>query len=387
MARYPIKDQVAIVGVGTTPYMRDRGRSNLAMAIEASKNALLDSGMKASDIDGVAGSQIMAHQVAPTLGIPRLRWWANVQIPFTQQVLEAMHAIYSGACETVLAFHSTYRSTGTSRSAAGDPFRSRSGPGMNILEPNPDSIANVTGYAAWASRYIYEYNAKREDFGLAAINSRSNASLNEHAVLRHHMSMDDYLAGRMIRDPLCIYDMDYPVDGADAVIITTAERAKDLPGKPVLIHAATLGMPNHPEEEQMESITKTGQQVVMDALWERSDLKLNDMDLFYPYDGFTIITLRWIESVGYCGNGEAGDFMRENWDTETDRLQLNGSVLVNTHGGSLSDGGTQGSGHIREAVLQLRGAAGSHQAPESKTALVVTGGFFFNAGGLILRTE
>ena len=388
-SRNPAKDLVAIVGCATTPYVRDRGRSLSAMTLEACVGAIRDAGLGAADIDAIVGSTstIPAHEVQSGLGIPACTWWANMPIPFTAQVIAAVQAVHSGFCETVLAYHATYRSAGTSRAAGHDPFRSRSGPGLNKLSASPDTIAGAVGYAAWASRYLHEFGRTREDFGLVAINGRSNAALNPHAALRAPLTMDDYLTARMVRHPLSMLDMDYPIDGADAFVITSAERARDLPGQAVLVHAATLGMTGHCLEEETSSLTDTGQQVVARNLWARSDLTLDDIDIYFPYDGFTVITLRCFETIGYCGDGEAGDFLRSNWDPATGRVQINGRVLVNPHGGSLSEGGTQGSGHVREAVDQLRGRAGARQAPGVKHALVTPGGFFFTAGGLILRTE
>jgi acetyl-CoA acetyltransferase len=180
--------------------------------------------------------------------------------------------------------------------------------------------------------------------------------------------------------------MDYAIDGADALVITTAERAKDGPNTPVIIHAAVLGQTDHAVEENLPDLESTGQNVVRDNLWSRSELSLDDVDVFFPYDGFTIIALKWIESVGYCGPGEAGAFLEDNWNTETNRIEIGGRVLVNTHGGSLSEGASQGAGHVREAVLQLRSQAGARQIANATTALVAGGGFFFNAGALLLRT-
>jgi acetyl-CoA acetyltransferase len=387
-SRNPSRDQVAIVGVYSKPYQRNRGMSENAMAVEACIGAIRDAGLEAADIDGVCGStSIPAQTIASCLRLPALSWWANVPIPFTAHIIEAVGAVASGVCDSVLAYHSTYRGAGVSRSAAGDPFRSRKGPGFNVLSRNPDTVGGAVGYAAWASRYLHEYGAKREHFGLVAINDRTNAGMNEHAAIREPLTMEDYLSGRMIRDPLTIFDMDYPVDGADAFVITTVERARDLAKKPVLVHAATLGMTGKPDEDQMPDLRSHGQQVVAENLWKRSEVTLKDCDIFFPYDGFTVITLGWFEAMGYCDYGEAGPFLEENWDADENRLKIGGRMLVNPHGGSLSDGGTQGVGHIREAVLQLRGEAEGRQAQGVKTALITPGGFFFNAGGLILRTD
>ena len=180
--------------------------------------------------------------------------------------------------------------------------------------------------------------------------------------------------------------MDVPVDGADAFVITTTERARDMPHEPVLIHAATLGQIDKNAEDQTPSLARHGQHVVIEALKARSDFWIDDVDVYFPYDGFTIITLNWIENAGFCGPGEAGAFLAEHWDAAANRVLIDGRVPMNPHGGALSEGGTQGSGHIREAVHQLQGRAGARQVDGAKTALVTAGGFFFNAQGLMLRT-
>jgi acetyl-CoA acetyltransferase len=385
---YPIKDQTAIVGVASPPYARDAGRSASAMVLDACVGAIRDAGLTAADIDGICGSPVLpAYAVQAGLGIPAISWWCNPIIPFQHQIIEAMNAVHAGICSTVLCYHGTYRSAGTSRSAAFNPFRARYGPGMNVLSPTPDTLFGPVGYAAWAGRYLHQYGVGREVFGLVAINDRSNASLNPHAALRTPLTMEEYLEARMVREPLSILDMDYPVDGADAFVITSAERAHDLAKTPVLIHAAVMGETGLPQEDQTVDLNHTGQQIVVEQLWRRSDIRLDDVDIFFPYDGFTIITARWFEAIGYCGDGEALGFFLDNWDKATARLQINGRVLVNTHGGSLSDGGTQGSGHFREAMLQLRREAVGRQSPGAKTALLTPGGFFFNSGGVILRTD
>jgi len=382
----PMGDRIAIAGLSSTPYARDRGMSEGAMVLEACIEAVRDAGLEARDIDGLCGSGIPAQYVAGGLRLPEVRWWANPQIPFTAHVIAAASAIYAGICNTVLAYHSTYRAAGTSRSAAADPFRARAGPGPNLPNRNPDSVHGAVGYAAWASRYLHEYGARREYLGYIALSDRAYAAHNPRAALREPLSMDDFLGARMVRDPLCILDMDYPVDAADAFVLTSAERARDCPRRPVRVHAAALGMTGYPIEDQLPDLRHHGQHVVVRSLFARSEIGRADMDVFFPYDGFSIIALSWFESVGYCGNGEAGPFLEQHRDPRTHCIRIGGRVPVNPHGGSLSEGGTQGSGHLHEAVLQLRGDAGERQAPGARTALLLPGGFFYNAGGLILRS-
>ncbi|MDF3309657.1 thiolase family protein [Rhodococcus sp. T2V] len=387
-ARYPIQDQVAIVGVGTTEYSRDSGKSELGLVAEASRAAIRDAGLTAKDIDGIAGSWVRAELVQGALGIPAVNYYLNTILPpFQGQVIAGMNAVFAGLCETVLVYHSGYRTAVASRSAAADPFRVPRRSRLRPLSPMPDTINGTVCYATWADRYLHEYGATREDLGLIAINNRSNAVHNDHAVQRDPLTMEGYLAGRMIREPLNLFDMDYPVDGSDALVITTAERARDLTDTPVLLHVAVDGQTSHAVEEDMPDLTQTGLKAAADNLWARTDLSLDDVDVYMPYDGFSIIQLKWFESIGYCGVGEAPAFLKKHWNADENRIEINGRVLVNPHGGSLSEGASQGAGHIREAVRQLRGQGSGLQVEGAKTALVTPGGFFYNAGALLLRTE
>jgi len=386
--RNPAKDRVAIANAATTGFSRDGGEVSAAsLALDASVQMLRDTGLTAADVDGIVGSTPSAAYMQSALGIPEITWFANPQIPFVNQMVAAVGAVYSGHCDVVLGYHALFRGPMFSRSAARDPFRRRSGFGAGLVAPPPETIAGAVGYTAWASRYLHEFGVGREVLGRVAINARSNAMRNPAAAMRDPLTMDDYLHARMIRWPLCLLDMDVPVDGADAFVITTAERARDLPHRPVLVHAATLGQIAKNEEDQTPSLRQHGQQVVTESLRARSDFWIDDCDVYFPYDGFSIITLNWFENAGFCGPGEAGAFIAEHWDDATNRILIDGRVPVNPHGGALSEGGTQGSGHLREAVHQLQGRAGDRQVAGAERAIVTAGGFFFNAQGCTLRVD
>jgi acetyl-CoA acetyltransferase len=383
-SRNPAKDRVAIASAATTGLVaRNTELSALSYAAEASIAALRAAGLTAADVDGIVGSTSpTAGQLQQALGIPEVTFFANPPIPFMNQLSMAVAAVHSGLCDVVLAVHAAYRLPWNTGSAAKDPFRRSVAFGP---VGTPESVSASVGYTAWASRYIHEFGASREDLGLVAINDRSNAARNPNAAIREPMTMDDYLSARIVRWPLCLYDMDIAVDGADAFVVTTTERARDLPLPPVLVNAVTLGMTAKNDEAQIESLRHHGQQVTVAALRARSDFWVDDCDVYFPYDGFSIITLNWIENVGFCKPGEAGDFLRQHWDASSNRVLLRGRVPFNPHGGSLSEGATQGSGHLREAVHQLQGLAGERQVPDAERAIVTSGGFFFNAQGCTLR--
>lgn len=392
MARTPLKDQVAIVGLGSTGFTRTgHGRSRDGLVADAAIAAIRDAGLTKHDIDGVVGAFLDAHKVVSMLGLPEVTHFTTPPPPIVNGIADAVHAVHSGAADHVLLHHVAYRSPAVSRSTAADPMRRNLGwagePAPRHWRSDPEDVRGSVGYTAWASRYLHEYGGLREHLGYVAVNNRANAARNPLAAMRDPLTMDDYLAARMIRDPLCLLDMDIPVDGADAFVLTTAERARDLTDHPILVHAAAVATTAKNTEDQVPDLHHHGQQVVARRLRERSDLWIEDTDVYFPYDGFSFITLSWLENMGWCGAGEAGAFLESNRDKESGRIMLDGRIPVNPHGGALSEGATQGSGHLREAVTQLRGTAGERQVPGAETALLSIGGFFFNAQGLVLRRE
>ena len=388
--RNPHKDQVAFASAATTGFSRsaDEVTAN-SLAVDACVAAIEAAGVDRREINGLLGAD--NGYIQSTLGIPEVNYYTGPGVPFGFTIANAVGAVASGQCDVALAYHSLYRNPSNSRSAANDPFRAAGlrgfGAGGGGDGFGPDSVRGAVGYTAWASRYLYEYNESRDLFGYIAVNDRSNAAQNPAAVMREPLTMDGYLQARMIRWPLCMLDMDVPIDGADAFVITTAERARDLALPPVLIHVCTNGQINQNEEDQTPSLLRHGQHVVLDSLRGKSDIWIDDIDVFFPYDGFSFISVSWIENVGWCGIGEARSFIEDNWDQEGQRLLIRGRVPVNPHGGALSEGGTQGSGHTREAIHQLQGLAGERQVAGATKAMLLLGGFFFNAQGAVLRGD
>jgi acetyl-CoA acetyltransferase len=400
MARNPYRDQVAVVGVGSTPYGRDLGRSHLSLGLEAAIRAIEDAGLSKCDIDGICGSGMtpLAQggagflSLQGALGIERCTWALNSWLG--SAFVYAAQAVATGLCDTVLVVQTYLREPGMSRSASADPFR-------RALQKFSDVGGDIGGsdfakrwvhsgepYAAWMRRYMADFGTDKSAFAYMAMNNRAHGARNPAAVMQNPITLEDYERSRTIWDPMQILDMDVPVDCAEAHVITTTERARDLRHKPVMVHAMSLGGTRCGEYyENTLGWTENAHWVAASGLWARSDLRLGDVDLFFPYDGYTIDAVCTVEAAGWCGPGETGDFFRQSWDPVDGVLKLNGRTQVSTHGGGLALGRAGGSNFYSEAVRQLRGTEGLRQVPGAKAALINIGSFFHDPSAVMLRTE
>ena len=243
MARNPLKDQIAIIGVGSTPYGRDLGRSELSLGLEAAVNAIRDAGIDKQKIDGICGSGMTPLAMGGAgflslqgaLGIDNCTWVKNGWLG--SAFVYAVEAVFSGLCDTVLLVQTNMRKVSMSRAAARDPFRLRAsqygdvGGDVGIGDFAKRWLHSGEPYAAWMRRYCDDYGTNLDAFGLMAVNNRSHGARNPAAVMQHSISLDDYYASRKIWDPMRMADMDVPVDCGEALVITTAERARDLDGR------------------------------------------------------------------------------------------------------------------------------------------------------------
>jgi acetyl-CoA acetyltransferase len=401
MARNPLKDKVAIVGVGSTPYGRDLERSHLSLGLEAAIAAIRDAGIDRQEIDGICGSGndplamggagFLSLQGA--LGIERTNWVLNSWLGSC--LVYAVEAVFSGLCDTALVVQTYVRDLGMSRSAAADPYRRRAaqfpsmggGGGGMFADPARRWMHSGEPYAGWMTRYMRDYAATKDVFGYMAVNNRSHAVRNPAAVIRTPMTLEDYHQSRMIWNPMQMLDMDVPIDCAEALIVTTAERAHDLRHKPVYVHAMSLGGTRVGEfYENALPWDENAFWVALRGLWDRSDLKVADVDLFYPYDGYTVDAIAVTEAAGFCGPGEAQGLFEDAWDPLHNILRLNGGrTLVTTNGGGLSQGRAGGFNLYTEAVRQLRGSEGDRQAAHADTALIGIGSMCHDPSAMMLR--
>lgn len=365
--------QVAIAGVGYSPVLRKSDYSVAQLAVLASLAALEDAGIGPKEVDGISQygfpmEMVTAWEMAETIGIPSLQWYmdASTNSPAgITGVLDAAAAVASGSSEVCLAYRAVSRVQGHS----GGRDRGAAVPGDMQFSAPYGNFAAPQWLAMYAARHMHEFGTKEEDFGAIAVAQREFAALNERAIFRQPITMDDYLASRYISEPVRLLDCDLPVDGAGAVIVTTAERARSMKQPPALLDAWAFGTGPRPQWFQWPDMTNSAPIWAANAMWGRSQFEPKDVDTAQLYDGFTIITMQWLEALGFCGRGEAGPFVSEG------HTRLGGTLPTNTNGGMLNIGRVHGISHVIEAVEQLRGTCGPRQTPNAKVAVAA------NAGG------
>jgi acetyl-CoA acetyltransferase len=238
------------------------------------------------------------------------------------------------------------------------------------------SAANWIGMMA--QRHFHEYGTTREQLAGIALNGRRNAARNPKAIYTEPMTLEDYLDVRMISSPLCLYDCDVPSDGSTAVIVSRAEAAT---GKkpPLQVEAVGSAIRGRPSWDQWDDLTTMALRDASAMLWERTDLTPADVDVAQLYDGFSFITLCWLEALGFCGQGEGGPYVEGGT-----RIALDGELPVNTHGGQLSAGRLHGYGFLHEACVQLWGEGGERQVSGAPEVAVAAAGGGPLAGCLLL---
>ncbi|MDB5869867.1 MAG: Acetyl-CoA acetyltransferase [Polaromonas sp.] len=387
-----IRNKVAIVGIGASVLARDSGRTVGALALDAVRAAVRDSGVPKEAIDGVSSiystdqATVWPGYVVEALGLDNVVWSNCATPPSANTVTEGILAVAAGACNYAVCYHSKYRWDTASASARKDPMRrSPRGafdPALTMPLVEPYGVPN--GMFAAMRRHMHEFGTRREHLGRIVVNNRQWALLNEQAIFHGTpLTLDDYLAAPLLADPLSALDMDMPIDGAMACVITTVERAADLPNRPVIVEASANAISGQSDFFFQAFDTYKSYELLMNRLWQQTGYTARDMDLVNIYDGFSSLALEWIEAVfGVRGEGPA--FIEDSWDAQANKLMFHGRIPMSTHGGNIGEGRVQGFGHVLEAVRQLRGTAGARQVKDAKLALVTNGNNPVNAG-MILR--
>lgn len=364
------RSDIVIAGYAETPVQFRSGRSAYDLAGEALAQLIEATGVEKGAIDGMsvtvplseAANPFFAVYMTEALGLSPT--WLNYGgiggCSATGGVSRAMSAIRDGHCEVALILSSDAPSTNWRADYAA--FRGEFQDPVGVQGP-------PSMFGLLMSRYKHQYGLKDEALGKIAVTQRNHALLNENGLekFRKPLSMEDYLASRVVSDPLRMLDSVMFCDGANAFLVMTRERAEAMGIKKLVRPTAYAELTNVNGNQATPDITETGFARIAPKVFEQSGLKPDDIDMFQPYDDFTIAVLMQFEDFGFCGKGEGSDFV-----LNTD-LSYSGDLPLNTGGGQISAGQpglASGGLNLAEAVRQLFGEAGARQVKEAKTALV-----------------
>jgi acetyl-CoA acetyltransferase len=375
--------RAAIVGIGHTEFSKRSGRSELQLAAEASRAAIADAGLSPADVDGLVTFTLDSTDellLMRCLGLPQVRYWSRTPhggAGAHTTVQHAAMAVVSGAARHVLIYRAFNERSGR---RFGQPNAPTTPLGWNWYLPfGLDTPAKI--YSLWYQRYMHRYGLTNADFGLYSVVARRHAATNPHAwFYGRPITIDDHQASRWIVEPvLRLLDCCQESDGGVAILVTTAERARDLAAPPARIAAVAdahlVGghvMFNyyHPGDDV---IPETG--FLARQLWEQAGITTADVDVAMLYENFSPIVFLQLEGLGFCGPGEARDFIADG------HIDLDGTLPVNTNGGLLGEGYIHGLNNIVEGVRQIRGTA-ANQIPGAEHVLVAGG-----RSGLVLQRD
>ena len=396
----PIERRTVISGAGQSDIGRRLFRDPLDLTLDACMAAIEDAGLTTDQIDGIAtypgpsaqppgfsGAGLVEVQDALRLN---LGWYTGgIELPGQLgSVIDACMAVAAGLATHVLCFRSVYEG-----SAQGKEGRSSVTPGFG--GGGGGGSFRASGFMEWelpfaapsaaiwiamfAQRHFYEFGTTREQLAQIALNARKNAGVNPNAIYRDPMTMDDYFAARMISSPFCLYDCDVPCDGATAVIVSHAGTVADLRKAPINVEAVGTALYGRPSWDQFDDLTTMACRDAAAQMWTRTDIQPSDVQLAEMYDGFSFITMSWLEAMRFCGRGESGPFVEGG-----QRIARDGELALNTNGGQLSGGRLHGYGFLHEACVQLWGEAGERQVPGDPEVGVACAGGGPLAGALLL---
>ncbi|MFJ2783635.1 MULTISPECIES: lipid-transfer protein [unclassified Streptomyces] len=376
--------RAAVVGIGATEFSKDSGRSELSLAVEAVGAALADAGLTPADVDGLVTFTMDTNPeitVAQASGIGELSFFSRVHYgggAACATVQQAALAVATGIAEVVVCYRAFNERSGR-RFGSGVQRREPSAEGAALGWQLPFGLLTPASWVAMAAqRYLYAYGLTPEVFGHVAVTDRRHAARNPAAYFHGKpITLADHAASRWIAEPLRLLDCCQETDGGQAVVVTSVERARDLPNPPAVILAAAQGAGR--KQEAMTSFHRDGltglpeMGVVARQLWRTSGLAPSDIDVGILYDHFTPFVLMQLEEFGFCGPGEAAGFVAAD------------ALPLNTHGGQLGEAYLHGMNGIAEAVRQLRGTS-VNQVPGAARSLV-TAGTGVPTSGLILGTD
>ena len=379
-----IRDRTAIVGIGQTEYAKAIDRSEKRLALEAISAALDDAGIAPHEVDGLSSYTLETTDevdIARNLGLGAVTYFSQVGYgggAGCGVVGHAAMAVATGQCSVAVAWRSRKRGAATSRPWSQVASRLT---GAHQWTRPFGLLRPVDEIAVLARRYLHEFGGTREDLASVAVSVREHANRNPAAMMHGKtLTVEQYLDARWIAEPLCLFDNCLESDGAGAVVVTSTERARDLPRPPVLVHAFAQAIP-----EQHQVMTNyfgpdplLGPSYSCAArLWANSELGPGDMDVAQLYDAFSPLVPLSLEGYGFVPRGEGLAFCAAG------NLRLGGRLPTNTSGAGMSEAYVHGFNLIIEGARQIRGTSTSQV--DGAHACLVTSGEGVPTSALVLR--
>ena len=372
-------DKAAIVGIGATEFSKNSGRSEMRLACEAVKAAIEDAGLQPSDVDGMVTYSADTNpeiEIARSIGIGDLTFFSRIHHgggAACGTIQQAVLAVMTGVADVVVCYRAFNERSGN-----------RFGAGVQGRAPIANAeMAHFSWYAPYglltpaqwvamfATRYLHEYGATSEDFGHVSVADRRHAATNPEAwFYEQPITLEDHQNSRWIVEPLHLLDCCQESDGAQAIVVTSRERARDLPHPPAVIRAAAQGagvdqhMMTSYYRDSIVGLPEMG--LCARQLYDATGLGPDSFQTAVLYDHFTPFVLCQLEEFGFCKPGEAKDFVKDG------RIELGGELPINTHGGQLGEAYIHGMNGIAEGVRQVRGTS-VNQVPDVEHVLVTAG--------------
>lgn len=382
-----LKNEAAIAGIGVTEFSKKSGVSELSLAAQCIKAACDDAGLDPAEVDGLVSYTLDSTdeiEVARAVGTGDLKLFSKINYgggAAVGTILQAVMAVATGTAKNVVCYRAMNGRSGRrmGQGVSGDIVSS------DLIHWSWYMAYGMLTPASWialvANKYMHRYGVTEEDLGRVAISQRNYAQTNPRAFgYGKPLTMEDYLASKLIAEPLRLYDCCQETDGGCAILITSTEHARDLKQKPAVIRgvvqASTRG------QEQMTSFYREELEALPEMemagrlVYEQSGLGPEDIDAACLYDAFTSEIIMQLESFGFCKRGEGKDLVRDG------ALDIDGRLPNNTHGGLLSEAYIHGMNNIAEAARLIRGS--STNQPKSVNNVLVSSGVGVPTGAMIL---
>jgi acetyl-CoA acetyltransferase len=368
--RNQLRDAAAVAGIGATEFSKESGRSDLRLAVEACESAIADAGLEPAQIDGMVTFTQDTNpeiEIARNLGIGELSFFSRIHHgggAACGTVQQAALAVQAGVADYVVCYRAFNERSGRRFGAGvqdqraqllglhGPPYATADQAHFSWYAPF-GLLTPAQWVAMFATRYMHEYGATSEDYGRVAVADRKHAATNPKAwFYEQPITLEEHQASRWIVEPLHLLDCCQESDGAQALVVTSVERARDLPHPPAVIKSAAQGAGEDQDmmtsyyRDKITGLPEMG--LVARQLWNTARLGPDDIQTAVIYDHFTPLVLPQLEEFGFCERGEAKEFLREG------NVELGGRLPINTHGGQLGEAYIHGMNGIAEGVRQVR---------------------------------